>query len=218
MSLVSRFFVSGFLALLVGCSELPKSDPAKAGPFFTPVNATRLGRLPAEVRRVVLLPAYGSSQMTEESLDRIDQAVAEELNRTGRFETAVASREQFSRLFGARALSSIEALPHDALAKLAKTYGADAVLFTDVTAFSPYPPLVLGLRMKLAQVSDQQILWAADNVFSASDPGVANSARRHALKLGTDRGPGDLSHTILQNPSRFASYAAAATFETLPGR
>lgn len=206
------------VAALVGCSEIPKADPAKTGPFFTPVNSTRLGRLPAEVRRVIILPSAGGPTVTEESLDRVDQALTEELNRTGRFETTVISRDELHLLFGRRAILSTSALPPDLFEKLAKAHAADAVLFTDITSYSAYPPITIGLRMKLAQVADQQILWAADNVFSGSDPAVANSARRHALKLGSDRGPGDLSHTILQNPTRFAAYAAAATFETLPAR
>lgn len=218
MSPAYRLFVPLLLATLVGCSEIPKRDPAKAGPFFTPANTTRLGRLPAEVRRVIILPSFGGPQITEESLNNIDTAVAEELNRTGRFETTVITRDELHLITGQRALSSTGALPPDLFEKLIKAHAADGVLFTDITSFSAYPPLVLGLRMKLAQFSDQQILWAADNVFSGADQAVANSARRHALQLGADRGPGDLSHTILQNPSRFAGYAAAATFQTLPVR
>lgn len=218
MNLAFRFLVFAPFALLVGCSELPKSDPAKAGPFFTPSNVTRLGRLPAELRRVIVLPSAGGPQMTEESLERIDRAITEELTRTGRFEVAVMPRESFHRLFGPRALSPVDPLPPDLFDKIVKNYGADGVVFTDVTAFSAYPPLNLGLRIKLANVVDHQIVWAADNLFSAADPAVANSARRYALKLGADRGPGDLSHTILQNPSRFASYAAASSFEALPAR
>lgn len=156
--------------------------------------------------------------MTEESLERIDRAVTEELTRTGRFEVVVVPREEFHRMFGPRALSTVDPLPPELFDKMVKGYAADGVLFTDVTAFSAYPPLNLGLRIKLANVADHQIVWATDNLFSAADPAVANSARRHALKLGADRGPGDLSHTILQNPSRFAGYAAAASFEALPGR
>lgn len=212
------FVVLVAVAALCGCSELPKRDPAKGGPFFTPANVTRLGRLPEEMRRVVVLPAYGGPQITEDSLQRIDQVVLEELNRTGRFETTLMSRDDFQRLAGARTLSSLDALPPDLLDKVAKMFGADGVLFTDVTTFSAYPPLTLGLRMKLAHATDHQIIWAADNTFSASDPAVANSARRHALKMGSDRGPGDLSHTVLQNPTRFAAYATAATFESLPPR
>ncbi len=121
-------------------------------------------------------------------------------------------------MFGKSAIASVEELPSGFFEKLGKAYGADAILFTDVTTFSAYPPLALGLRMKLARISDRVIWWAADNVFSAAEPAVSNSARRHALKVGADRGPGDLSHTILQNPSRFAGYALAETFGTLPAR
>ena len=218
MKLTRRFLLLPSFALLVGCSELPKADPAKAGPFFTPSNVTRLGRIPAEMRRVVIFPASGDAQMTEDSLERIDRAITEELTRTGRFEVAVFPRQEFHRMFGPRALSTVDPLPPELFEKLVKAYGADGILFTDVTAFSAYPPLNLGLRIKLANVVDHQIVWSADNIFSAADPAVANSARRHALKLGSDRGPGDLSHTILQNPSRFAAYAAASTFEALPPR
>ena len=216
--ILRRCLLPVLLLALMGCAELPKVDSAKAGPFYTPSNVTRLGRLPAEIRRVLVLPVFGGPEITEESLERISRAVFEELNRTGRFETATLARTEFQRLAGVRTLSSLDPIPPDLIQKLAKAYAADGILFTDVTAFSPYPPLSLGLRMKLASVSDQQILWAADNLFSAADPAVANSARRYALKLGADRGPGDLSHTILQNPTRFATYAAAATFEALPPR
>lgn len=218
MNLAFRFLASASFALLIGCSELPKSDPAKSGPFFTPNNVTRLGRLPTELRRVLVLPASGGPQMTEDSLERIDRAITEELTRTGRFEVAVIPREDFNRMFGRRALSTVDPLPADFFDKIIKNYAVDGVLFTDITAFSAYPPLNLGLRIKLANTANRQIVWAADNIFSAADPAVANSARRHALKLGADRGPGDLSHTILQNPSRFAAYAAASSFEALPLR
>lgn len=208
-----------FIALaLAGCSELPRKDPAKSGPFFVPTNVTTLGRLPAEVRRVAILPAWGGKDIALTSYERIDQAISAELTRTGRFETVVVTREDLQRLAGTPAVNSADSLPVDLLQKLAKATGADAVLFSDITNYSPYPPLLFGYRTKLARLPDGQILWAADNVFDASEPTVANSARHTALKLGSDRGPGDLSHTILQNPARFAAFVAAETFATLPPR
>jgi hypothetical protein len=206
------------VALLAGCSELPKPDPLKSGPFFTPVNVKSAGPLPAEVKRVVLLPSWGGPELTEQTLDRVDTAEQTEVTKTNRFETVVLSRETLYRLAGKRSLSSVENLPAHFLERLTKDYGADAVLFSDVTSYSPYPPLVLGLRCKLARLSNGDILWAADNVFSAAEAGVTNSARKFARELGADRGPADLSHAILQNPSRFAAYVSAATFSTLPSR
>jgi hypothetical protein len=207
-------------ALAASCShiKIPGADTAKNGPFFVPTNASNRGPLPVELRRILLLPATGTGDMTEDSLGRVDEAVLNELTRTGKFETVTISRGELQQMFGKLGISSVEALPPDFFEKLGKAYAADGVLFTDVTNFSAYPPLVIGLRMKLARISDHVIWWAADNIFSAADPAVSNAARRHALKLGSDRGPGDLSHTILQNPSRFAGYAVADTLTTLPAR
>lgn len=214
----SRLLLAALAVSLAACSELPKRDPAKAGPFFTASNVTKLGRLPIELRRVVALPASSGPQVTDESLDRIDRAISEELNRTGKFEVVTATRADLKRLFGVTSIASTDALPRDFFEKITQAFAADGVLLTDVTSFSAYPPLLLGLRVKLARVSDREIIWAGDNTFSGSEPAVANSARRYALQLGADRGPGDLSHTILQNPSRFASFAAATTFAALPPR
>lgn len=170
------------------------------------------------MRRVLVLPAAGTAQMTEETLVAIDEQVNATLTRTSKFETVSITREEFKQMFGQTALASVAELPNGFFEKLAKNYGTDAVLFTDITTYSPYPPLSIGVRQKLARTSDRVIWWAADNVFSAADPAVANSARRFALKLGADRGPGDLSHTVLQNPSRFAAFAFTETFATLPTR
>jgi hypothetical protein len=59
-------------------------------------------------------------------------------------------------------------------------------------------------------------VWTFDNVFSADDPAVANSARHHFL--GADRGgvPADLTPGVLQSPARFAEYAADTMFASLP--
>lgn len=202
-----------------GCSELPKPDPLKSGPFFTPANVKGAPRLPAEVRRVVVLPCWGGPAITEETLNQIDEALQAEAGRANRFEIVPISRDQLARLTGGkRAVASVEALPANFLQKLGADHSADAVLFTDVTTHSAYPPLSLGLRTKLARTGDAEILWAADNIFSAADKSVANSARRFAQEIGSNRGPTTLNHTILQNPGRFAAYVASATFATLPPR
>ncbi len=192
--------------------------PRLLAPFFVPTNFTHNGPIPAQVRRVAVLPAAGGHLIPEESLNDIDEAIVTELNRTARFEVVRVTRDQMRDLVGVRSVSSIEALPTNLSEKLRHTFGADAMLLTDITAYSAYPPLELGLRMKLAELNQNSILWAADNIFSAANPSVANSARKHALQLGLDRSPGDLSHTILQNPARFAGYAAAETFQHLPPR
>jgi hypothetical protein len=107
-------------------------------------------------------------------------------------------------------------LPRDFMTVLRREYAVDAVLFVDLTALSPYRPIIIGVRAKLATVEGVHLLWNFDTVFSSADPAVANSARRHFLRADTTGVPADLSSSALQSPSRFGSYVAAATFATLP--
>jgi len=210
-----------FALALSACSALPKRDGAVAGPFYTPANVKAAAKIPDGVRRVIVLPVAGGPMPTEETLLKLDAICQGELTRTGRFEVVPLSRDKLAEITGSRQISSVDKLPVvliDKLFNIYNSYGADAVLFIDVTTYSAYPPLKLGLRTKLARVTDGEIIWAADNVFAAAEIAVANSARRHAAALGSDRGQVDLSHTILQNPQRFAGYVAAATFLTLPPR
>lgn len=209
------------LAFIFGCSAVTKKDGAVDGPFYVPTNVKAAAKIPAEVRRVVVLPSAGGPSLTEETLTALDDAFQTELNKTNKFEVVPLSRDTLAAITGARQISSVEKLPTiliDKLFNIYNPYGADAVLLIDVTTYSPYTPLVLGMRAKLVRVTDGEILWAADNVFSASDASVANAARKHAAELGNDRGSTNMSHTILQNPQRFAGYVAASTFKTLPPR
>jgi hypothetical protein len=207
---------------LAGCSSImPKPDGAVAGPFYVPSNVKAISKIPSAVRRVIVLPVAGGPALTEETLLKLDAVCQGELNRTAKFEVVPLSRNALAEITGVRQISSVDKIPAvliDKLFNIYNSYGVDAVLFIDVTAYTAYPPLVLGLRTKLARVTDGEIIWAADNIFSAAEPAVMNSARHHALALGSDHGPADLSYTILQNPLRFAGYAAAATFQTLPPR
>jgi hypothetical protein len=101
--------------------------------------------------------------------------------------------------------------------RLRQEFGADAVMFIDLTVFKPYRPLSLGVRAKLATVDgDVRLIWTFDNVYSAATPSVANSARAHFLESDGGRIPADLTPSVLQSPGRFASYVAASAFSTLP--
>ena len=143
-------------------------------------------------------------------------AFAEALQRENRFEVVSLSREESLRHFHVEAVSAAAALPHDLLATLKREFAADAVIFIDVTTYNAYRPLALGLRAKLATLDQPRLVWTFDTIFSADNPTTANSARH--FFLGRDRAgvPADLTPAVLQSPGRFAAYAAAAMFATLP--
>ncbi|HEX2852282.1 MAG TPA: hypothetical protein VHO24_03510 [Opitutaceae bacterium] len=215
-SFLVRFVAIATVAFVTGCTSMPTMDPAVRGPFFAPSNHGGVPMLPAALRRVVLLPVCGGTVTTPEMAEALDRVFATALLKENRFEMVVLTREECRRRFGVEELSSTSALPNDFMQKLRRDYAVDAVLFVDLTSLQAYPPLNLGVRAKLATVEDVRLLWNFDSVFSASDTTVVNSARRHFLKGSGAGAPMDLSHSVLQSPSRFGEYAAAATFATLP--
>jgi hypothetical protein len=208
------------LVALGGCNTVPELiDRAgvEQGPYFTPVNFRGESRLPAEVQRVAVLPVDGGEIAGEESAAAMDAVLLTALQRQVRFEVVVVSREECHRLFGASAFSSVAALPHGFLEKIASHYAVDAVLFTDLTVYKAYRPLALGFRAKLATVRDVRLIWAFDEVFSADSQPMRNSVRSF-YRRGDHPAPSDPVPAVLQSPIRFGAVAADLMFRTLPPR
>ena len=214
-TLIFAAFALALLFLASGCMHPGPTDPARTGPFFSPTNFRGEASL-GGVRRVVLLPLDGGAVAPPEFAADLDSVFSSALQQCQRFEVVTLSREECRRRFHADSLSSTSALPHDLLAALKREFAAEAVMFVDLTAFQAYRPLVLGLRAKLATIDGSRLVWTFDHVFTAADPAVANSARRAFLSADHGDVPADLTPSVLQSPSKFASYAAAAMFETLP--
>ena len=55
------------------------------------------------------------------------------------------------------------------LSAMRKTLNCDAVLIGTVTEYEPYPHLTIGLRLKLMDLADGQLLWALEQIWDATD-------------------------------------------------
>jgi len=213
-SLRRATFALALASLLSGCVPMLSVEPVRTGPFFTPPNHSGDASL-GGIRRIIVLPAWAGEGTSLESAAELDGVFLTALQQEKRFEVVALSRAECRQRFRAEAFSSASALPHDLFAVLQREYAADAVLFIDVTTYQPYKPIIIGLRSKLASIDGTRLVWTFDNQFSAENPAAANGARQRLL--GRDRSvPADLSGIVLQSPSRFAAYSAAAMFATLP--
>lgn len=208
------------LAGTTGCKTGPLNDPV-LGAGYHPGNVyTSFNQLPVSLRRVAVLPLTCDSQTTELEYGRqvLDAVLGEELGKTKKFELVKVSSEQLRIWTGRPAWRAEEALPADLLKLIKAQLGCDAVLFSRLTQYRAYPPLTVGFSLKLAEVDTTEFVWAVDEIFDASEPGVVNSARRY--QLGREQLPASLSdsRSILNSPSGFGRYAANSVFQTLPVR
>lgn len=211
------------LALLLGatgCRTNRITDPV-LGASYTPGNVHVFHPLlGSQVRRVAVLPPVEASEANELTAGRdlLAPILAEELGRTKKFEVVQVNPEQLRQLTGHNSWSAEERLPAGFFQTLRNEFGCDAVLFTRVNEFRAYPPLAVGLNLKLVEAENVKILWAADETFDAADPTVVNGARR--FQRDRDTLPAALadSRSILFSPRGFSRYATETLFGTLPER
>lgn len=167
------------------------------------------------MRRVALLPVY-HHRFPAEALRDLDSAFNSELSKKTVFEVVPVSRAQMEGLIGLREVSSVDKVPGDLFRKLKDHFGVDGVMFTDVTHYSPYRPVAVGVRSKLVDIELGRIHWASDVLYDSSNSGVAAAAREYQKVLGRDNFPveGD-GGTILLSPRMFAQFAAFANYSSL---
>lgn len=203
--------------LLGGCAFFDIQLPPPPVAAYAPTNYKGEVRLPAEIHRVAVLPAHGGDVTDPESAAALDPVLLTALQRQVRFEIVTLSRDDCRRMFGAGSFGSTDALPPGLLEKIATTYAVDAVLFTDITVYQPYRPIILGFRAKLATAHDVRLVWAFDEVFSGGDAAMRTSV--HDYYEGVDKSPAmDVSAAVLQSPTRFGAVAADLMYKTLPPR
>jgi len=215
---LARAFAAGLLLLTSGCQSFRDEITDQHKPFFQPENFSGAKQLPVSLRRVLVLPVYGGKIAEVESTLALDEVLLSALQKKARFEVVSVSREEIHRRFGQPEFSSAAVLPRGFLEKLGEAYGADAVLFVDLTQYQPYPPLSVGFRAKLATIQDVRLIWTFDQAFSSADPAVINSVQRAGRQDGAPRSPVDMTVGTFQSPRRFAAYAADAMFDTIPPR
>lgn len=55
------------------------------------------------------------------------------------------------------------------LSEIRKTLKRNAVLIGTITEFKPYPHMAIGLRLKLVDLNDGQLLWALEQIWDTAD-------------------------------------------------
>lgn len=206
----------------VGCKTLEKAvDPSYRGPFRTNFNFSASPALSLHSpRRLAVLPFQATRQAggddLEEGRRQLQPLLMEQLHASRRFEVVPHSGPVPPALEGAAGTLATDALPHDLLASVAAATAADAVLFSQLTAYHPYPPIRVGLRFTMVDLRDGRVLWAFDDVFSDGEPATHNAARRHLrerMGLSPDLDGPDL---VLASPQRFAHYSLGTALATIP--
>ena len=176
--------------------------------------------LPPELHRVAVLPlaAEGRDADLPDGCAALQPVLFDELVRTEKFEVVSVRPENLRAGSGRAAWTGVEPLPRGFFDALRREYGCDAVLFCELTVYHAYAPLAIGWRLKLADARTHKILWAADEVFDASQPAVSRKAWQFWINRDKAAAKDEIRWRLASSPRQFGSYTAAALLSRLPAR
>jgi hypothetical protein len=219
-------------ALCLSGTRSMGADPSPDNVYVSPDS------LPATLKRVLILPLAHERSAADLSggCELLYPVLRSELIKTKKFEVVSADTKTMQGLTGQADWTGAEVLPPDFFGSLQRVYGCDAVLFCELSTFHAYPPLAVGWRLKLVDLSSQKIIWATDVVFDAGDPSVCKSAEAYQRRqqgveqpttffkrvwIWMNRQPEpatDDQWTVLNSPRYFGEFSAATLLQTLPKR
>lgn len=107
------------------------------------------------------------------------------------------------------------------LSAMRKALQCNAVLTGKITAFKPYPHLSLGLRLRLIDLTDGQLIWAMEYVWDTTDKATEDRIKAYYTNpsLLGDSGMKKRLGTVSQLKfMKFVAYETARTLQTRPRR
>jgi hypothetical protein len=203
--------------VLPGCGPKPSVSPATDYYYQNPhKNLSSVGR-------VVIVELANESSYPSASGD-ITEALFQALQKKQMFSLSVVSRSdptwqsiQADSTLG-RQLGEVRNGQQYTLEQLAitrKILNCNAVLIGSVTQYRPYPHMVMGLRLKLVDLTDSQLLWAAEQIWDTADKTTENRAGLYfKTQMRADFEPlrEDL---VVVSPIRFMKFVAYEVSETI---
>ena len=214
---------TGFTAIcgvLVSCQTTPLQTTVFRRDFSPDNVFVYPKKLTLDFRRVAVLPIAAASATGDlpAGCEALAPVLLEQIGKTKKFEAVPVNGNNLRARTGQSAWTGREVLPPDFFAYLRREYDCDGVLFVELTAYRAYAPLAVGWRFKLVDARTQQIIWAADEMFDATQPSVQRAAVKFEQEKPVLPLVAENNWVALNSPRRFGRYSAAALLETLPER
>ncbi len=147
------------LSLFVGCSSY---EPATISDYYYKNPEKDI----SAIGRIVLVELDNDSSYPEIST-RATKALYQSLQKRHLFGITVLWQSE-------RPWRDIQAKPNatftlEQLSAMQKTLKCNAILTGTVTEYKPYPHMVIGLRLRLIDFDDGELIWALEQIWDATD-------------------------------------------------
>jgi len=206
---VLRSFCLGaalWLASAGGCQSTSESGAMADAYYLNPHKDLR------QLGRVALVELENTSSYPDVSAD-VTAALFLALQKKHVFSLSTVPRDDPAWRAVQENLDSLQALR--GLLAMRDTLRCNGLLVGTITEYRPYPQLVLGLRLKLLDLTDGQLLWGLEQVWDAADKGLQKRVETY-FKKEVHSGFAPLREDLVVISSlEFIKFAAYETAHTL---
>jgi hypothetical protein len=164
-----------------------------------------------EIGRVAIVELNNDSSYPQISTD-ITEALFQALQKKQVFGLTVVGRHDASWRSLQLDFDSTHTL--DQIMAIRKALKCDGILLGTITEFRPYPHMTVGLRLKLLDLTDGQLLWALEQVWDGADKTTEYRIKKY-FQSQKRSGSAPLREQLTAVSSfefiKFVSYEVAAT-------
>jgi hypothetical protein len=202
-----RIFALSLTALLLaGCATDRTMSPAANFYYLNP------GSDLAGIGRVAVVELYNDSsypQMSSEVTESLFQA----LQKKQVFGLTIVNQHDPS--WRSLQLDLDSPYTQEQIRSIRETLKCDGILIGTITKFRPYPHMTVGLRMRLLDLRDGQLLWAIEQVWDSTDKRTEHQIRKY---YSSEKNLGTVplqEHLAAISPLEFLKYVSYEVAETL---
>ncbi|MBN2588257.1 MAG: hypothetical protein JXA96_00210 [Sedimentisphaerales bacterium] len=101
------------------------------------------------------------------------------------------------------------------MAAVRQTLKCDGVLIGTITEYKPYPHMTMGLRLKLIDLTDGELLWAIEQVWSGSDKITEHKIKKYLKETKSSYSQNSNERITAISPLEFIRYISYEVAQTL---
>jgi hypothetical protein len=155
----------------MGCSSVQQ-------PYSSSLNYSKTDAFKeTPIHRTLLLP-FEYDVDREAIIDEVTEAFAVELRKLGRFEVVLPADGRGTTAIN-QGIWSRGMVDVDTILALRNQYGADAIIFGNITHYRPYEPMLLGVKVGMFSTDSGLVVWSADGVYDSNENEVAEQVKQY---------------------------------------
>jgi hypothetical protein len=96
-----------------------------------------------------------------------------------------------------------------------KSLKCNGLLIGTITQYQPYPRMAIGLRLKLVDLTDGQLLWGLEQVWDTADQSIEERVEEYTRKQTRSGAASLRQELVVVSALRFAKFVAYEVAQTL---